>query len=268
LIQMLFIMPQVARADVALDKLDSLKLELEGSSPPPLALTPLRSKTFSSILLDGACHSYTNDADDRVFTLGPLNLTLRPAEIVFVVGGNGSGKTTFAKMLTGLYRPSLGQIVFDGGPVTDENLEQYMSLFSAVFSDFFLFPDLHGLAHTELDERSNSHLAKLKLEKKVTVENGVLSTTLLSAGQRKRLALVVAYIEDRPVVVFDEWAADQDPEFKNYFYTKLLPELKAAGKCVFVISHDDRYFHVADRVLHLNEGKLTEQPPLARMEGA
>src|SRR5690606_27967207 len=109
-----------------------------------------------------------------------------------------------------------------------------------------------------LDIETQKHLAQLQLDHKVRVENGTFSTLRLSQGQRKRLALLVAYLEDRPFYVFDEWAADQDPVFKKIFYTEILPSLKAKGKTVIAITHDDGYFHVADRCFKFEDGKLKE----------
>jgi len=102
------------------------------------------------------------------------------------------------------------------------------------------------------------YLTQLHLERKVLLVDGALSTTALSQGQRKRLALLTAWLEERPIYVFDEWAADQDPTFKRVFYEELLPELRRAGRTVLVISHDDRYFHLADRLLRLESGQLRE----------
>ncbi|MFY9571046.1 MAG: ABC transporter ATP-binding protein, partial [Blastocatellia bacterium] len=103
---------------------------------------------------------------------------------------------------------------------------------------------------------ARDYLARLELDNKLEINDGVLSTTNLSQGQRKRLALLTAYMEDRAVYVFDEWAADQDPLFKRVFYYHLLPDLKARGKMVLVISHDDQYYHVADRIVKLEYGKI------------
>jgi len=125
-----------------------------------------------------------------------------------------------------------------------------------VFADFFLFEALLGLTSPALDRRAQAYLQRLALTDKVRIEQGRLSTLDLSQGQRKRLALLTAYLEDRPVYVFDEWAADQDPFFKNVFYMELLPELKASGKTIFVISHDDRYYHLADRLIKLEDGQV------------
>jgi putative ATP-binding cassette transporter len=175
---------------------------------------------------------------------------------MFLVGGNGSGKSTLAKLLTGLYIPETGEIIADGKPITDQNREWYRQKFSAVFSDFYLFDKLLGLVSSDIDAKTQEYLTKLQLNHKVTVQNGRLSTTALSQGQRKRLALLTTYLEDRPFYVFDEWASDQDPVFKNIFYTQLVPDLKSRGKTVLVISHDDRYFHLADRVVKLDYGKL------------
>jgi len=182
---------------------------------------------------------------------------------LFITGGNGSGKTTLAKLLLSLYIPKEGEIYLDGKVLTDETREQYRQLFSVVFSDFYLFESLFGLDSIYLDANAQKYLAQLQLDHKVKVEDGVLSTIDLSQGQRKRLALLTAYLEDRPIYLFDEWAADQDPLFKEIFYYQLLPELKARGKALIVISHDDRYYQVADRVIKLEAGKLQQAEIIA-----
>jgi putative ATP-binding cassette transporter len=186
------------------------------------------------------------------FVCGPVDLSFKPAELVFLVGGNGSGKTTLAKLLTGLYVPEAGEVRLNGTVVTGETREHYRQLFATVFADFYLFDSLLGLHVPELDEQARHYLTQLQLDHKVQVKDRKFSTTELSQGQRKRLALLTAYLEDRPFYIFDEWAADQDPHFKEIFYLQLLPELKAKGKTVLVISHDERYYHIADRVVRLD----------------
>lgn len=202
------------------------------------------------------------DREDGVFTLGPIDLTFRPGEIVYLVGGNGSGKTTFAKLLVGLYAPEAGRIRVDGTPVDHASRAAYRQLFSVVFSDFHLFDSLLGLP-AQSEAVARVLLVALQLEHKVRIEQGAFSTLALSQGQRKRLALLVAFLEDRPFYVFDEWAADQDPAFKDVFYRTLLPQLKAKGKTVLVITHDDRYFDLADRLVKLDGGQLSGSAPRA-----
>ena len=143
--------------------------------------------------------------------MGPIDSTIRRGQIVFIIGGNGSGKTTLAKLISGLYLPESGQICLDGRPIDDANREAYRQLFSVVFDDAVIFESLWGLEAADLDERAQELLAAVELDHVVSVTNGVFSTTRLSRGQRKRLALVTAYLEDRPIYLFDEWAADQDP---------------------------------------------------------
>jgi len=225
----------------------TLEIETDNSSLPSL----------QSIALQGVLHRYYHEQSDELFTLGPIDLDFRPGEITFLVGGNGSGKTTLAKLLVGLYPPEEGQIVFNGKAVDETNRDRYRQIFSTVFSDFHLFDRLLETSRVDLDEEGNRLLAKLHLQNKVKVQNGAFTTLALSQGQRKRLALVVAYLENRPFFIFDEWAADQDPVFKEVFYRELLPELRAMGKAVLVISHDDRYFHLADRLIRMESGCLT-----------
>ncbi len=213
-------------------------------------------------------HSYHCEAEDSKFVLGPIDLSFQPGELVFLVGGNGSGKSTLAKILTGLYLPEAGEILLDGKPVDHKNRDQYRQLFSAVFADFYLFDSLIGLRGSDLDAKARQYLKLLHLNHKVSVQNGALSTTAVSQGQRKRLALLTAYLEDRPFYLFDEWASDQDPYFKKIFYTQLLPELKARGKTVLVITHDDRYFDLADRIIKLDYGKIvTDSDPEPKVNG-
>jgi putative ATP-binding cassette transporter len=249
-------LPMLSRGMVALRKVEQLSVLGEGLLEATRSL-PAPRESFTRLELLDVTHTYHREREDSSFTLGPLTLTLEKGELVFLVGGNGSGKTTLAKLLTGLYTPESGEVRLDGAPITDANREEHRQCFSTVFSDYYLFDSLLGLAPAGLVPRARRYLERLHLEHKVKLdEDGALSTTALSQGQRKRLALLTAWLEDRPVYVFDEWGADQDPIFKAVFYEELLPEMKRAGKTVLVISHDDRYFHVADRLLHLESGRL------------
>jgi putative pyoverdin transport system ATP-binding/permease protein len=127
-----------------------------------------------------------------------------------------------------------------------------------VFSDYYLFDKLYGVDTQAHSEEISLHLHELQLQGKLEIDHGAFSSLKLSSGQKKRLALLVSYLEDRPICLFDEWAAEQDPEFKEYFYTVLLPRLKLQGKCVIVITHDDRYFHIADRIMVMESGQLSQ----------
>jgi putative ATP-binding cassette transporter len=209
--------------------------------------------------LRSVTHLYYHEREDGLFKLGPVDLSFRSGEISFLVGGNGSGKTTLAKLLVGLYVPESGATILNGVITTDENRVRYRQTFSAIFSDFHLFESLGGIESSDIDGRANEWLERLHLNHKVSVSGGKFSTRDLSHGQRKRLALVVAYLEDRPFLVFDEWAADQDPQFKEVFYHSVLTDLKSRGKSVLVISHDERYFHVADRVIQMENGRIIER---------
>lgn len=248
--------PVLSRARVALTKVDELKGTLTAAGVERLDDEEPETGTRHSLQLIDVTHSYQGEGEEGSFTLGPLSLELHAGELVYLIGGNGGGKTTLAKVVTGLYSPESGEVRLDGEKITDERRGAYRQHFSTVFTDFYLFEKLLGIVTPDLDERVAHYLDKLCLAHKVKVSNGILSTTELSYGQRKRLALLTAYLEDRPFYVFDEWAAGQDPIFKSLFYTQLLPELKARGKGVLVISHDEQYYSLADRRLRLNDGRL------------
>ena len=173
-----------------------------------------------------------------------------------MVGGNGSGKTTFAMLLLGLYPPSSGSISLNGTAVSGETLPSYREHFAAIFSDFHLFPHLPDTLSGKAETAVQAYLKAFDLAHKVEVKDGRFTTLELSTGQRKRLALILSYLDDKPIYLFDEWAADQDPAFRKYFYTHILPELKARGKAVLAITHDDAWFELADRVVKLDNGTL------------
>ncbi|MEV6279587.1 ATP-binding cassette domain-containing protein [Nocardia sp. NPDC051832] len=196
---------------------------------------------------------------DEGFHLGPLDLVFEPGQISFVVGGNGSGKSTLAKLITGLYVPRTGRLALNGEQIDHENIEWFRQNSSAVFTDFHLFEEYLGFDRPDLDGEVRRYLEELQISHKVTVENGRLSTIDLSQGQRKRLALLTALLEDRAIYVFDEWAADQDPKFRDVFYREILTSLKERGKTVIVITHDDRYFDCADQLVKLDFGRIAEQ---------
>lgn len=260
--------PTMGRAGVALKNVDELGLTLTASASEedsPKALTSGES-SWSSLELRGVVHTYRREGEDSIFALGPIDLSFRPGELVFLTGGNGSGKTTLAKLIVGLYQPESGEIRLNNKPLVNETTDYYRQHFSVVFSDFFLFDSLLGLDTKNLDARARQYLSQLRLENKVQVKDGTLSTTELSQGQRKRLALLTAYLEDRPIYVFDEWAADQDPFFKEIFYHQLLTELKARGKTIIAITHDDRYYDVGDRTIKLDDGKIVYDQPITFSE--
>ena len=252
--------PELAKTMVSLKKIKTLGLNLnateENQHPTLIEKTRIETDYANTIELKQVKHSYYRETEDSHFELGPIDLSFKRGEVVFLIGGNGSGKTTLAKLLLGLYQPSHGEIVVDGRVIDEASYDNYRQLFSAVFVDFYLFDELLGFHGVDLDKQAQEYINKLQLGHKVTVEKGRLSTTNLSQGQRKRLTLLAAYLEDRQFYVFDEWAADQDPEFKRFFYTDILSDLKERGKTVLVISHDEQFFHVADRYIKMDFGQV------------
>ena len=283
--QIASILPAVSRARVALERIADLSTRF--STPEPIPLVACGGQGPAAVMrecieLRVARYAYEpsqidarqgDDGEDceagERFEVGPLNLRIDRASIVFIVGENGSGKTTLVKLLLGLYAPQEGQVLLDGQPVTADNRDEYRQLFGTVFSDFYLFEELIGDGKAEDDASggdgrraaaASAYLERLDIAHKVVIRNGAFSTVDLSTGQRKRLALVHAYLEGRQVLVFDEWEADQDPEFRRLFYRQLLPELRRKGHTLVVISHDERYFDVADQLVRIRNGCIVAQP--------
>ncbi|MEM9457419.1 MAG: ATP-binding cassette domain-containing protein [Myxococcota bacterium] len=248
----------VARAGAALLRIDDLLARLAAApgQAPPTAADVVEPKTFSSLVLEGVSYGYSAGEHRSGFFLGPVDFHLSPGEIVFITGANGSGKSTLLKLITGLYPRDSGSYHIDGQLVPRSPPVSTRALFAATLADFVLFTRSYGLEDVE-PARIDAMLAEMKLDEIVTHAEGRFSTVELSTGQRKRLALVIALLRDRPIYVFDEWAADQDPEFREQFYRRVLPSLRAKGKAVVVVTHDDRYFGVADRRIHLERGGIS-----------
>jgi putative ATP-binding cassette transporter len=268
--------PVFERARAALTNLQALEDRLERSLIEPVDAAPevATFQTFESITLDGACFTYgltpgfghvgdghaaggANGAGG--FSIGPMHLCIKRGETIFLVGGNGSGKTTALKLMTGLYLPQRGAVKVDHALVDRHNVQGYRELFSTVFTQFHLFDRLYGLEHVD-ESRVAEILEELQLDGKTRFENGRFTNLELSTGQRKRLALAVCLMEDKDVLVFDEWAADQDPHFRRHFYEHVLTGLKERGKTIIAATHDDRYWGVADRVIRMEYGVAVDEP--------
>lgn len=247
--------PQFAMARIASRKIDELFRQIPHED---IASNVSARRDWQCLRFHEVSYRYAGRNGDAGFAIGPLNLEIRKGEICFIVGGNGSGKSTLSKLITLHYHPGGGRIQFDDEIVGPDNITGYRRGVAAIYSDYYLFDRVLGVDGRNVQAEVDAHLKSLGLDHKVTFEQGRFSTVSLSEGQKRRLALVAAWLEDAELYLFDEWAADQDPQFKSVFYNQVLPDLKARGKAVVAISHDDRYFHLADRLIEMNEGVLVE----------
>lgn len=249
------LMPALVRAKVAAGRVLDLKDMLEKDEIPIVAGAPqIFKEDFEQITIDNLQYHY--GAEDKAFGIGPINLDIRKGDVIFIYGGNGSGKTTFIHTLLGLHVPGNGEIRFNNLKIDSNLYSEYKALFSVVFSDFYLFNELHGIDGFDL-KKWHFYLQLFELEDKVSInDKGVFSTINLSTGQRKRLVLIAALLEEKPILVIDEWAADQDPYFRKRFYTEIIPLLKQQQVTIIAITHDDRYYHCADKLYRMEYGNL------------
>jgi len=258
LLEVIGVVPHVAQAGAAIQALESMEktldAELGDTIPVNFAENPAPWR-FQEIEAQDLVFAYPEQAGVPGYTVGPINLKIHAGETLFLMGGNGSGKSTLLKMLTGLYLPRSGRLLVDGQIVTPSQYPRFRNLFSIIFTDFHLFDRLYGLA--EIDEaRLNVLLAEMDLANKTAYNEGRFSHLQLSTGQRKRLALITAILEQKPILVCDEWAADQDPQFRRHFYQTILPELKRKGQTIIAATHDDHYFHTANRLMKMEYGQI------------
>ena len=244
-------LPTLLSAQVAFNKLKQFDLAPYSADFP----RPTPMQNWQTLEMRDVVFKY----QDNDFTVGPLNMTLKRGELVFLIGGNGSGKSTLAMLLTGLYQPVSGEILIDGNAVAAGKPEDYRKLFSAVFTDVWLFDQLLGPEGKAADPLLvEKWINQLQMVHKLELKEGKILDLKLSKGQKKRVALLLALAEDRDIILLDEWAADQDPHFRREFYQVLLPLMQEMGKTIFAISHDDHYFIHADRLLEMRNGQLSE----------
>jgi len=251
------LIPRTQRARIALERMQAEGFDPSRAEPAETAAPAPTAPAFRELACEEVRFHYEKDHDQPGSASGPFTFHLKAGEVLFIVGGNGAGKTTLAKLLCGLYPPDSGRIVIDGVPVTDvAGRAAQRALFTAVFTEDPLFEHVLGLPAAEAEARGRALLSLLQLDAKVGLEGTAFTTTDLSQGQRRRLVLLAALLDERPIVLLDEWAADQDPAFREFFYRELIPGLRAQGKTVIAITHDDRYFDLADRVLKIDSGRI------------
>jgi len=253
--------PILLNANAAADRIEHLEIELQATASVLDAAGLAAPSRFDAIEMTGIQFRYVDKSSEATFKIGPIDFSLHPGELVFITGGNGSGKSTFLRVLAGLYPPDSGQIRLNGQLIGDETRDKYRSLMSGIFFDYHLFHKLYGIPDPDPGEVDRL-LRQFRLDTKTSLANGEFRTLDLSGGQRRRLALIVSLLEKRPILLLDEWTAEQDPEFRRKFYDELLPELMRAGATVVVITHDDRYLdelHLPARRIRMDEGRIVEQ---------
>jgi putative ATP-binding cassette transporter len=253
--------PILLNANASADRIDRLEQALQTTLVMEERRAITAPKRFERIAVRNIEFRYTDKFSDTVFKIGPIDFTLESGELVFITGGNGSGKSTFLRVFSGLYPPDSGEILLDGRPVTDADRDEYRGLMSAIFFDYHLFQRLYGIPDADPAEVGRL-LTQFRLADKTSLTNGEFRTLDLSGGQRRRLALIVSLLEKRPIMLLDEWTAEQDPEFRRKFYNELLPEMMRAGATIVVITHDDRYLdelHMPARRIKMDEGRIVEQ---------
>ncbi len=253
--------PILLNANAAADRIVRLEAALEDTVGAIEPHEYTARKRFDRIEMQNIVFRYVDKFSDTVFKIGPIDFSLKSGELVFITGGNGSGKSTFLRVLSGLYPPDSGEVTLDGARINDSNRDEYRSLMSAIFFDYHLFQRLYGVHDADPVEIERL-LAQFRLSDKTSLTNGEFRTLDLSGGQRRRLALIVSMLEKRPIMILDEWTAEQDPEFRRKFYDELLPEMMQAGATVVVITHDDRYLdelHLPARRIRMDEGRIVEE---------
>jgi len=252
----IYVFPMATKTNIAIKNIYKLEDSLS-TNLPNINILPEHNyfKDFESLKFKNIEFEYQDTQNERLFGIGPIEFEIKRGETLFIVGGNGSGKSTLMKTLLYLYPPSKGDVYIDNERIDEYNAQSYRNLFSIILSDFYLFKDLYEMEKIDY-KYVNELLSRMGLDQKTKFINGSFTNTNLSTGQRKRLALIAAILEDKEIYLFDEWAADQDPEFRKYFYQTILPKLKSEGKTIIAVTHDETYFDCCDRAFKMKDGQM------------
>jgi len=247
---------QFATARFVLNGIDAFETEVDNADQE-LSGVDKAAEKFEKIEINNLHYKHEGASDDGSgFALSDIDFDLAPGQVVFITGANGSGKTTALRLLSGLYPPHGGQILLNGRRLPSPAPQSYRELFATVFADFHIFHKPYAL-DDEAIARLEAMLEKLNIRNKLPADlRQGYEPDRLSTGQRKRLALALALAEDRPILLLDEWAADQDPATREDFYYNMLSVIKAQGKAVIAVSHDERYFDCADVRYHMEDGQM------------
>lgn len=206
-------------------------------------------------------------------TIHDLSLKIKSGEKLALVGLNGAGKTTLVKLLCGLYRPTSGEIFFNGIPLSDFKREDYYKLISPVFQEirtafFSLAETVSGKSTAETDlEKAETCMRQAGLGAKIDALPDGIHTKLnknvhengteLSGGEAQKLMLARALYKDAPLLILDEPTAALDPIAESKIYTEF--NVMAKSKTSLFISHRLASTSFCDRIVLLENGNITEE---------
>ncbi|MBD0254870.1 MAG: cyclic peptide export ABC transporter [Cytophagales bacterium] len=254
------LLPLYTKVKVAMKRLDDFEESLGTTmdpEPAPLAVSNV-DPGFEQLEFRDVVYEYTDSQRQNTFVVGPLNLRIAKGELIFVTGGNGSGKSTFVNLVTGLYPPQSGSVWFNGRRLTENDYHDFRDKVSAIFTSHYLMGENYdGFDFTAQAGALQKHIDAMRLADiaQVDYSRNIISRNL-SKGQQKRVMMILALLEDKDILVLDEWAAEQDPHFRAYFYHTFIPELQRRGKTIIAVTHDDDYFKCADRLIRFDYGRI------------
>lgn len=194
-----------------------------------------------------------------------VNLRINQGNKIVFIGKNGSGKSTLINLLLRMYEPSAGRVLLACQNIAHMPLNDYRSMISVVSQEIYLFNDTirnniclykqvdeHIILNICKDSGLEEFLNEVSLDYTVG-QNG----TMLSGGQKQKIALARALLHDRPIVVFDEATSSTDSYSEQQINSLLHTKLK--DKTVIVITHRQEILSEADCIVMLDDGKIVEQ---------
>jgi polar amino acid transport system ATP-binding protein len=207
----------------------------------------------------------------HLHVLRGINMSVKPGEVVVIIGPSGSGKSTLLRCVNRLEEPDKGRIWIDGEEITAQkaNLPKIRQHIGMVFQHFNLFPHMTAvgnvmeglvtvrrMAKDEAKERALEMLRKVGLEEKADIR-----PSELSGGMQQRVAIARALAMDPKVMMFDECTSALDPELIAEVLD-VMKELADEGMTMLVVTHEMHFAEkAADRVLMFDEGMIIEEAP-------
>ena len=207
-----------------------------------------------------------------------IDLSIKPQELVFIIGPSGSGKSTFLRCLNRLEEPTSGSILVDGVDMMAKStdLNAMRRRIGMVFQSFNLYPHMSSLGNVTLalrkvlrmDASSADAVGLAALTRVGLADKARAYPAELSGGQQQRVAIARAIALEPKIMLFDEPTSALDPELRGSVLA-VMRDLRACGMTMVVVSHEMRFARdAADRVVFVEEGAIVEQGPPAQIFGA
>jgi putative ABC transport system ATP-binding protein len=232
----------------------------------------------SAIRAEGLC-KWFGEGETRTYAVRDVSFEARFHEMLYIVGPSGSGKTTLLSMISGVLRPNAGRVVVEGvdlWTMGEDRIAQFrLDTVGFVFQDFHLFPRLTTVENVAVplilkkrDWRESIEEARRTLDVVGLANRADLPPQKLSGGEQQRVAIARAIVSRPDILIFDEPTASLDGDTGRKIVEFVKQNVLSEHRCIVIVTHDARIYEFADRIVKMEDGRLTAIEGAALAEGA